>query len=76
MGSSWARYVGSSLVAVQSGAGAGDSKGRVEREAGLDCGMRLVQTTKLRQRGPQHKMRCGKFRLASIARRHHPTACS
>ena len=39
-----------------SGAGAGDSEGRVEREAGLDCGMRLVQSTKLREGGGQLKI--------------------
>ena len=37
------------------GAGAGDGEGRVEREAGLDCGMRLVQSTKLREGGGQHE---------------------
>ena len=55
MGSSWARYVGSSLIAVQSGAGAGDGEGRVERETGLDRGMRLVESTKLREGGGQHE---------------------
>src|SRR5580704_1429195 len=38
------------------GAGAGDGEGRVEREAGLDCGMRLVQSTKLRKGGAQHEI--------------------
>ena len=56
MGSSRARYVGSSLLAVQSGAGAGDGEGRVERETGLDCGTRLVKSTKLREGGGQIKM--------------------
>ena len=31
----------------------GDGEGRIEREAGLDCGMRLVQSTKLREGGGQ-----------------------
>ena len=56
MGSSWARYVGSSLIAVQSGAGAGDGEGRVERETGLDGGTRLVESTKLREGGGQPKI--------------------
>ena len=38
------------------GAGAGDGEGRVEREPGLDCGTRLVQSTKLRERGGQSKI--------------------
>ena len=38
------------------GAGAGDGEGRVERETGLDCGMRLVKSTKLREGGGQHKI--------------------
>jgi hypothetical protein len=38
------------------GAGAGESEGRVEREAGLDGGTRLVQSTKLREGDAQHKM--------------------
>ena len=60
-GSSWARYVGSSLIAVQSGAGAGDGEGRVERETGLDRGTRLVQSTQLRERGGQLKIRCAEI---------------
>ena len=60
MGSSWARYVGSSLLAVQGSAGAGDGEGRVERETGLDRGMRLVQSTKLREGGGQIKI-CGRI---------------
>ena len=55
MGSFWARYVGSSLIAVQSSAGAGDGEGRVERETGLDCGTRLVKSTKQREGGGQRK---------------------
>jgi|SRR5271165_2300371 len=38
------------------GAGARDGEGRVEREASLDGGMRLVESTKLREGGAQHKM--------------------
>ena len=60
MGSSWARYVGSSLIAVQDGAGAGDGEGRVERETGIDCGMRLVEFDQAaRGRRPAGNMRCG-----------------
>jgi hypothetical protein len=33
------------------GAGTGDGEGRVEREAGLDGGTRLVQSAKLREGG-------------------------
>ena len=55
MGSSWARYVGSSLLAVQEARRAGDGEGRVERETGLDCGTRLVESTKLREGGGQLK---------------------
>src|SRR5580704_11992701 len=36
-------------------AGAGHREGRGERKAGLDRGMRLVQATKLRERGRQVK---------------------
>ena len=39
-----------------SGVGAGDGEGRVERETGLDCGMRLVQSTKQREGGGQLKI--------------------
>ena len=53
MGSSWARYVGSSLHRRPGGAGAGDGEGRVERETGLDRGTRLVKSTKLREGGGQ-----------------------
>lgn len=35
------------------GAGAGDRKSRVERDAGPDGGMRLVQPTKKRESGGQ-----------------------
>ena len=38
------------------GAGAGDGEGRVERETGLDCGTRLVESTKLREGGGQLKI--------------------
>ena len=41
------------------GAGAGDGEGRVERETGLDRGMRLVKSTKLREGGGQTKYGCG-----------------
>ena len=41
------------------GAGAGDGEGRVERETGLDRGMRLVQSAKLREGCAQHKMWLG-----------------
>jgi hypothetical protein len=36
------------------GAGAGDDKGRVEREADFDCGMRLVKAIELREGCGQH----------------------
>ena len=39
------------------GAGARDGEGRVERETGLDCGMRLVKSTKLREGGGRQKIR-------------------
>jgi hypothetical protein len=39
------------------GAGAGDGEGRVAREAGFDGGMRLVQSTKLREGGAHPEMR-------------------
>ena len=38
------------------GAAAGDGEGRVQREAGLDCGTRLVKATKLREGGGQLKI--------------------
>ena len=41
------------------GAGAGDGEGRVEREAGLDGGTRLVNSTKLREGGGQLKICSG-----------------
>jgi hypothetical protein len=63
MGSSWARYVGSSLIAVQAGAGAGDGEGRVERETGFDRGTRLVKSTKLREAAANSKMR---MRIISV----------
>ena len=56
MRSSWARYVGSSLIAVQSARARERVKVRVEREAGLDGGMRLVQATKLGEGGSQMKI--------------------
>src|SRR5271165_5001541 len=40
------------------GAGAGDGEGRVERETGLDCGMCLVWSTKVREGGSQQEIRC------------------
>src|SRR5208337_890654 len=38
------------------GAGAGDGEGRVEREAGLERGMRFVPSIKLRESGGQRKI--------------------
>ena len=55
MGSSWARYVGSPLIAVQSARAREMVKARVEREAGLDRGTRLVKSTELREGGRQLK---------------------
>ena len=60
-GSSWARNVGSSLTAVQTARAREMVKRRVERETGLDRGTRLVQPTKLRERGGQVKMRVRKI---------------
>src|SRR5208282_5373109 len=40
------------------GAGAGDGEGRVERETGLDCGMCLVWSTKVREGGSKQELRC------------------
>ena len=45
------------------GAGAGDGEGRAEREAGLDCGMRLVKSAKVREGGGQPK-KC--WRIISV----------
>ena len=45
------------------GADAGDGEGRVEREAGLDGGMRVVKSTKLREAGGQPKI-C--YRIVSV----------
>ena len=56
MGSSWARYVGSSLIAVLGRAGAGDGEVRVEHAAGPDCGTRLAKSIKLRQSSGQLKI--------------------
>jgi hypothetical protein len=49
IGSSCARNVGSSLHALQKGAG--DGVGRIERETARDRGLRLVNSTKLRKGG-------------------------
>ena len=38
------------------GAGAGDGEGRIKRETGLDCGMRLLEPTQLGKGGSHHKM--------------------
>ena len=58
------------------GADAGDGEVRVERETGLDRGTRLVKSTKLCEGGGQTKICWRIFRLASIDRRNHATACS
>ena len=63
MGSSWARYVGSSLIAVQEARARETVIGRVERETGPGCGTRLVKSTKLREGGGQVKI-C--WRIISI----------
>ena len=63
MGWSCARYVGSSVDRRSGGAGAGDSEGRVERETGIDRGMRLVKSTELREGGGQHEIR---WRIVSV----------
>ena len=72
-----ARYV---LVVGQrrpAGAGAGDGEGRAEREAGLDCGMRLVKSTKVREGGGQpKKWLADNFGWPRSTVRNHPTACS
>ena len=47
-GSSWARYVGSSLIAAQA-VWARETVGRVERKTGLNRRTRLAQSTKLRE---------------------------
>ena len=57
MGPSWVRYVGSSLLAVQAARARAIEKAGVEREAGLDCGMRLFPSTKLGEGGGQQKIR-------------------
>jgi len=49
--------------------GTGEGETRIEREPGLDRGMRLVQSTKLRQEEASEKWAVEKFRLASIDRR-------
>jgi hypothetical protein len=45
------------------GAGAGDREGRVERETGLDCRMRLIESIKLSEGGRQMK-NC--YRIISV----------
>ena len=52
------------------GAEAGDGEGRVEGEAGLDGGTRLVQSAKLRQGGGQVKIR---YRIISVGLDRPPT---
>ena len=54
-GPSRARYVGSSLVAVQAARAREMEKDRVEREASLDGGTRLVKPAKRGERGRQMK---------------------
>src|SRR5271166_5001929 len=61
------------------GAGAGNGVGRVEREASLDCGMRLVESTKLCEGGGQpgicwRKISVGLDRPPSPRDRFLPTA--
>ena len=48
------------------GAGAGNGEGRVERETGRDCGMRLVKSTKLREGGGQRKNTRSRWLRAQI----------
>ena len=38
------------------GAEAGDREGRVEREAGLDCGTGVIEAAKLREGGAEHEI--------------------
>ena len=55
MGSRLARYVGSSLLAIQA-TRAGNGEGSVERETGPDCGMRLDPSAEVREGGGQVKI--------------------
>jgi hypothetical protein len=48
------------------GAGAVDGESRVECEAGLNSGTRLVKSTKVCESGGQHNFDAGNFRLESI----------
>ena len=57
-----------------SGVGAGDGEGCVERETGLDCRIRLVQPTKVREGGGQQEIWC---RIISVGldRPSEPPGC-
>ena len=56
MGSSWARYVGSSLIAVQAARAREMEKVGLSARPALTAESRLVQSAKLREGGGQHKM--------------------
>ncbi len=76
MGSSWARYVGSSLCAVQK------TRAREMEKMGLSASPALTAERassgrpRFARAALNMKCACGKFRLASIDRRNHATACS
>ena len=76
MGLSWARYGGSSLIAVQA------ARARETEKAGLSARPAATADRASSSRpscarvAADQKWAGGKFRLASIARRNHATACS
>jgi hypothetical protein len=76
LGSSWERYVGSSLIAVQA------ARKRVTVKVGLNARPALLADRASSRRPscarptPNTKYIYGKFRLPSIERRYHAIACS
>src|SRR5208283_1195466 len=75
-GSSPARYVGSSLNAVQSGRARDKVKPGLSARPALTAECASSSRPSCASAAPNTKWGCGLFRLASIARRNHTTAWS
>src|SRR4029077_15220976 len=72
----WARYVGSSLIAVQAARAREMAKAGSSARPALTAERASAVRPSCARAAANEKYACGKFRLASIARRNQATACS
>ena len=76
IGSSWARYVGSSLLAVRAARTRDTAKVGLSARPALTAERASSSRPSCARAAARQIYAIGKFRLASIDRRYHATACS